>query len=195
MKKHVALATSALAVLMAFTQAADAAVFDSGTVDFQYYAYGGAYNGGGSPATFSTPGSTNFFNYFDLTVAGNSITYTYLSDVTWSDSVASLASGGLYIDNGSLVSSVSGIGPFTSVTLSALSSLGTSGFGASNVTFNSGAAAVSWKNLTFHRGDTVILDVNSGAVPEPATWAMMLTGFGAIGYGMRRRRKVAVSFA
>ena len=26
------------------------------------------------------------------------------------------------------------------------------------------------------------------AVPEPATWAMMLLGFGAIGYSMRRRR-------
>ncbi|TCJ39503.1 PEPxxWA-CTERM sorting domain-containing protein [Parafrankia sp. BMG5.11] len=27
-----------------------------------------------------------------------------------------------------------------------------------------------------------------GAVPEPATWAMMLFGFGAVGFGMRRRR-------
>jgi hypothetical protein len=29
----------------------------------------------------------------------------------------------------------------------------------------------------------------SGAVPEPSTWAMMLIGFGAVGFGMRRRRK------
>lgn len=27
-----------------------------------------------------------------------------------------------------------------------------------------------------------------GAVPEPATWAMMLLGFGAVGSGMRRKR-------
>lgn len=31
------------------------------------------------------------------------------------------------------------------------------------------------------------------AVPEPATWAMMLVGFGAIGYGMRGRRKTSLS--
>ena len=28
----------------------------------------------------------------------------------------------------------------------------------------------------------------AGAVPEPATWAMMLMGFGAAGYSLRRRR-------
>ena len=35
------------------------------------------------------------------------------------------------------------------------------------------------------------------AVPEPATWAMMLMGFGAIGFAMRRRQKLTtrVSYA
>lgn len=33
-----------------------------------------------------------------------------------------------------------------------------------------------------------------GPVPEPATWAMMIAGFGAIGAAMRRRRRVRVSF-
>ncbi len=36
----------------------------------------------------------------------------------------------------------------------------------------------------------------TAAVPEPATWAMMIGGFGAVGGAMRyRRRKVSVSFA
>lgn len=36
----------------------------------------------------------------------------------------------------------------------------------------------------------------TGAVPEPATWAMMLAGFGAVGGTMRyRRRKTTASFA
>jgi len=32
------------------------------------------------------------------------------------------------------------------------------------------------------------------AVPEPASWALMLGGFGAIGGAMRRRQRTAVSF-
>ena len=32
-----------------------------------------------------------------------------------------------------------------------------------------------------------------GVVPEPATWAMMIAGFGLVGSAMRRRRTVAVS--
>lgn len=34
-----------------------------------------------------------------------------------------------------------------------------------------------------------------GAVPEPATWGMMITGFGLIGCAMRRRRKATVTYA
>jgi hypothetical protein len=34
-------------------------------------------------------------------------------------------------------------------------------------------------------------DIVPGGVPEPATWAMMLMGFGAIGGALRRREKVA----
>ena len=34
--------------------------------------------------------------------------------------------------------------------------------------------------------------LTTGAVPEPATWAMMLLGFGGIGFAMRRRRRTPV---
>jgi len=43
----------------------------------------------------------------------------------------------------------------------------------------------------WHGGITVV----DGAVPEPATWAMMLLGFGGIGIAMRRRRSVQLRFA
>jgi hypothetical protein len=36
------------------------------------------------------------------------------------------------------------------------------------------------------------VDINFlSAIPEPATWAMMLAGFGAVGFAMRNRRKLA----
>ncbi|MCG2840372.1 PEPxxWA-CTERM sorting domain-containing protein [Sandaracinobacter sp. RS1-74] len=37
------------------------------------------------------------------------------------------------------------------------------------------------------------LYINNARVPEPATWAMMITGFGAIGLAARRRRKQVTS--
>jgi hypothetical protein len=35
----------------------------------------------------------------------------------------------------------------------------------------------------------------SASVPEPASWAMMLVGMGAIGFAARRRRAVSVTYA
>ena len=37
------------------------------------------------------------------------------------------------------------------------------------------------------------LTANVSAVPEPAAWAMMLIGFGGIGFAMRRRKVVRTS--
>ena len=36
--------------------------------------------------------------------------------------------------------------------------------------------------------DFIVRATVTSAVPEPATWAMMLIGFGAVGYSLRRRR-------
>jgi hypothetical protein len=35
-----------------------------------------------------------------------------------------------------------------------------------------------------------VFQLNPTVVPEPATWAMMLVGFGAVGYSMRKQPKV-----
>lgn len=51
-------------------------------------------------------------------------------------------------------------------------------------------AAVGSIHLTDTQGySNAVLYRATGAVPEPATWAMMLLGFGAIGMASRRRRK------
>jgi hypothetical protein len=177
-------AATAAAAVSLFSQA-HAAVYDGGTVTFQYYSYGGTYDSTGSPSTFATPGSATFLAYFTVTVSGDQITYDYLNDTTWSSSVTSLNSGGLYVDNGAVIYSGAGVPPITSVRIDPASMLGSSGFSASNVTFNSGAVAVTWMNQTFAAGDTVILDVNS--VPEPSSWALMIVGVGAVGAFLRRR--------
>jgi hypothetical protein len=43
--------------------------------------------------------------------------------------------------------------------------------------------------------DTAITpgEANPTAVPEPATWAMFIGGFGLVGGAMRRRRKLAIA--
>jgi hypothetical protein len=45
------------------------------------------------------------------------------------------------------------------------------------------------------RWSTWIAGIDAGAVPEPATWAMMIAGFGMVGFAMRRSQKVKISFA
>jgi PEP-CTERM motif len=52
--------------------------------------------------------------------------------------------------------------------------------------YNGGGTHFALDNLTFNA---------AGNVPEPAAWAMMLAGFGLVGSAMRRREKVAVTFA
>lgn len=49
----------------------------------------------------------------------------------------------------------------------------------------------SFTNLTGGQNEGVLLDgISLSAVPEPATWALMILGFGAVGAAMRRRRAV-----
>ena len=42
---------------------------------------------------------------------------------------------------------------------------------------------------------TGLAEVSFGAVPEPATWAMMISGFGLVGGAMRRKRAQQAVFA
>lgn len=93
--------------------------------------------------------------------------------------------------------SVSSTGIFSSTGIA-----GTDPFGPHSVFFTAGSAG----SLKFTIGttsadnigpllDDVKLTIDAGAVPEPAAWAMMLAGFGLVGAAMRRREKVAVTFA
>jgi hypothetical protein len=41
--------------------------------------------------------------------------------------------------------------------------------------------------------DSIAAAANAGAVPEPATWALLVTGFGMVGFALRRRKGAVVS--
>ncbi len=121
----------------------------------------------------------------------NQVIYDYLSDTDWSPSVASLDSGGLYVDNGSVISAVSGVPAFTSVTLDPSSVLTDSSFGAGDISWNSSAIATTWANEHFDAGDSVILDVGVSPVPLPASLPMFGAAIlGLAGLGMRKSRRV-----
>ena len=49
-------------------------------------------------------------------------------------------------------------------------------------------------NLDYHMSTSQMMDRFRSAVPEPATWAMLIAGFGMVGGAMRRRR-TTIAFA
>lgn len=57
---------------------------------------------------------------------------------------------------------------------------------ARSVDFAGGANFVAYDNITFG-------SATPGAVPEPATWALMIGGMGAVGGALRRRRSLVAA--
>ena len=57
---------------------------------------------------------------------------------------------------------------------------------------------INFSGVSQQRGGTARINFTTaggGAVPEPATWAMMLVGFGAMGTALRRRARPQLAFA
>jgi hypothetical protein len=74
------------------------------------------------------------------------------------------------------------------------------GFDASRVSLTNNSLGLNFAGLSYNTDTVVSLNftpVASAAVPEAATWAMMLAGFGVTGFMMRRRHKASqrVSYA
>lgn len=81
---------------------------------------------------------------------------------------------------------------FTSATL--LSNSSSSQFNQSKISLVNGLLTLDFGSMNVSGNGAIQIALDggaTGAVPEPATWAMMLMGFGAMGYAMRRPRKVA----
>jgi hypothetical protein len=83
------------------------------------------------------------------------------------------------------------LGDFSqSITLSSSASLATQSF-----TFTTTGGQLSFTDLAGGNPNigNILDNVSLSAAPEPATWAMMLVGFGGMGAAMRRRRAVAAA--
>jgi len=72
-------------------------------------------------------------------------------------------------------------------------------FSYQSYSFLASGSAPSLLSFTFQQDpsfwylDDISVQGDRGFVPEPATWAMMLLGFGGIGLAMRRRRRPALA--
>jgi hypothetical protein len=127
--------------------------------------------------TTNLAGSTSPWYEFSNNQTGN-----YIFDLTSSSAGASITLEQLLSGGGSsIIETVTGTGRFLELDTGTLAADTTYRF---MYTFNtpSGGGTVSG-NSSFYLA----------TVPEPATWAMMLLGFGGIGFAMRRRRRPALA--
>lgn len=68
------------------------------------------------------------------------------------------------------------------------------GLSNANIRYDDNNIWVNWQGLGFNTGTKVTLNLFASAVPEPGTWALMLTGLALTGASLRRRtRRTAVT--
>lgn len=166
--------------------------------------------GAGSNITLSAPATlvftymgseSGFRDNFTATSLGGPLFYQELSTSVDNQWPGGGTGGGISIGSGLFgAGSLSPYLLFSSLDAGAMPAvLGSFGFGIFLPTPNT----TGYTTNTFYLGyddqatnpddnhDDIIIRVQVlPAVPEPATWAMMLTGFAAMGIALRRRRKV-----
>ena len=70
-----------------------------------------------------------------------------------------------------------------------INAIGTINF-AGGLVSSVGFSCDSCSNNTFHQFSDTVITLGGSNVPEPASWAMMIAGFGLVGAVSRRRRSV-----
>lgn len=142
----------------------------------------------GAPPANSNPGGTSYLSV----LGGGSATYTFAAPVTglqfdWGsvDTYNTLTLTGSF---GTFV-----VTPGTTPNPSFPSTNGDQGFSGSGV-FTALGNGDTFTSVTFasSQNSFEVDNLAISAVPEPASWAMMLAGFGMLGMGLRRRAKQAV---
>jgi hypothetical protein len=125
--------------------------------------------------------STLLFSIVGTTVTGSTPTLTFSPDFTFNLLAGSSYYFGIISDSALDVGTINN----SAITLTQNGLTATGG----NSNYTNFASPISAGNA-FASINLVLLG-SQGAVPEPATWMMMLIGFGAIGWSVRRGRKSA----
>jgi len=156
----------------------------SGPISFKgyLYAWDGSHATGSALYASGTLSFTGGLSEYDFSTGGVTL-------ATGQQYVAFLSTSGLQ-DGGQITTGMPFDGNFGSSTI-----------GGGMVWYNTGndfsaLTSNSWDNTGNAVGDAwfkASFD-SAGGVPEPASWAMMLGGFGMVGGALRSRRKAAVSF-
>jgi hypothetical protein len=185
----------AAALALSVSAPASAALLDGNSVTASLHSLdtlGNTING--TPDTQTAPATSLVAGSFlSATYADKQITVQEdLANSSTTFFTSNFLTGTPFVTNGlEFFSPLAGLG-FTSVTIDPTSTVSGAG-----VTFSANIIDLNLAGLTFNFGDTVVLDLNGGpepGVPEPATWALMLAGFGLAGTGLRvarRRRTIA----
>ncbi len=120
--------------------------------------------------------------YGSIDISGNNILVDFYSADRWTPANFN----GWFIS--APLGNVEGLWPsITGVTVNPATNM--SGFSNSNISFGPQYITVNWQGLAFTPDTIVSLDIsfeNGSSVPEPATWAMLIAGFGIAGFALRR---------